>query len=204
VKPTATEPITAPAGYVLTDAGREALAKTHPEVMAEIAMGLRQGVTPDQIMTDDGDGEPCYEVAPAETIDFARSRHGLLAQIVVICGSTRFRAEIEAANRELTLAGHIVLAPGVFGHAGDEVTNVQKIALDVLHLEKIRLASAVYVVNPGGYVGESTRAEIRYAEQLGKPVSYLAVTAPEAAPVLRSVPDAPGDSEDATRTEVGR
>lgn len=178
MKPIATEPVTAPAGYVLTDAGREAIAHTDPASMAEIAVALREGATPDQIETDDGNGLPCYEAAPA-TVDLDACRHGLAAPIVVICGSTRFRAELEAANRELTLAGNIVLAPGVFVHAGDEVTNAQKIALDVLHLEKIRLASAVYVVNPGGYVGRSTGAEIRYAKRLGKPVTYLTASAPK-------------------------
>ena len=92
--------------------------------------------------------------------------------IVVICGSTRFRDEIAAATRGLTLAGHIVLAPGVFGHAGDPVTDEQKQALDALHLAKIDLAGWVYVVNPGGYVGESTRREIAYATGLGKDVHY--------------------------------
>jgi hypothetical protein len=28
-------------------------------------------------------------------------------------------------------------------------------------------------IDPGGYVGESTRREIAYAESLGKPVRYL-------------------------------
>jgi hypothetical protein len=226
----------ADSGFVLTEAGSEALAKVARRSVTESLTALRQGVTPDQIMTDDWDGEPCFEPRrrsevtgtvtqlevtlddkaggvqaagwveedanggklPVEQVvsfrlnlpaglvehliglyatepdlfaEAMRDRSG--SPIVAICGSTRFRTEIEAANRELTLAGHIVLAPGVFGHTGDEVTNVQKIALDALHLEKIRLASAVYVVNPGGYVGESTRAEIRYAERLGKPVSYL-------------------------------
>jgi hypothetical protein len=31
----------------------------------------------------------------------------------------------------------------------------------------------VYVVDPDGYVGESTRREIAYAQSLGKPVRYL-------------------------------
>jgi dienelactone hydrolase len=94
-------------------------------------------------------------------------------EIVTICGSTRFRAEISAANRELTLAGYIVLAPGVFGHDGDEMTEVQKSALDELHLRKIDLAAVVYVVNPGGYIGHSTRIEIGYARRLGKRVRFL-------------------------------
>ncbi|MEV0890556.1 hypothetical protein [Promicromonospora sp. MEB111] len=93
-------------------------------------------------------------------------------QIVCLCGSTRFAQEFRAVNRDLTLAGTIVVAPGVFEHAGDRITDEQKAALDALHLAKIDLADRVLVVNPGGYVGESTRREIRYAHQTGKPVEY--------------------------------
>lgn len=93
--------------------------------------------------------------------------------VVTICGSTRFRTEMAAANRELTLAGHIILAPGVFAHDGDEITEDQKVALDALHFRKIDMADEVLVVNPGGYVGESTRREIAYAHRTGKPVRYL-------------------------------
>ena len=35
-------------------------------------------------------------------------------EIVCICGSTRFVDEMRAANRDLTFAGAIVVAPGVF------------------------------------------------------------------------------------------
>jgi hypothetical protein len=73
----------------------------------------------------------------------------------------------------------IVLAPGVFAHAGDPITDEQKAALDVLHLAKIDLADRVVVVNPGGYIGDSTRREIHYAHQSGKPVEY---THPPVAP----------------------
>jgi hypothetical protein len=45
--------------------------------------------------------------------------------------------------------------------------------LGKLHFQKIRMADEVYIVDPGGYVGESTRREIAYAESLGKPVRYL-------------------------------
>lgn len=90
------------------------------------------------------------------------------APVVVICGSTRFRREMAAVNRDLTLAGHVVLAPGVFGHDGDPITDAQKAGLDRLHLAKIYLADEVFVVNPGGYVGESTRREIAYATAAGK------------------------------------
>lgn len=52
------------------------------------------------------------------------------------------------------------------------IDDEQKKALDTLHLRKIDLADRVLVVNPGGYVGESTRREIAYARAAGKPVSF--------------------------------
>jgi hypothetical protein len=96
-------------------------------------------------------------------------------EIVCLCGSTRFVDEMNAANRDLTFAGAIVVAPGVFAHSRDadhEVTPEQKAALDALHLRKIDLADRVLVVNPGGYIGESTRREIAYARAAGTPVSF--------------------------------
>ena len=90
-------------------------------------------------------------------------------EIVCICGSTRFVEQMRAANRDLTFAGVIVVAPG---EAGEVVTDDQKTALDALHLRKIDLADRVLVVNPGGYVGESTRREIAYARATGKPISF--------------------------------
>ncbi|MFF4232479.1 hypothetical protein [Streptomyces sp. NPDC001820] len=100
-------------------------------------------------------------------------------EIVCICGSTRFVDEMSAANRDLTFAGVIVVAPGVFlraeDHEADElITNEQKTALDALHLRKIDLADRVLVVNPGGYIGESTSREIAYAHATGKPISFTA------------------------------
>ena len=98
-------------------------------------------------------------------------------EIVCICGSTRFVDEMRAANRDLTFAGVIVVAPGVFLRAEDLeanefITDEQKTALGALHLRKIDLADRVLVVNPGGYIGESTSREIAYAQATGKPISF--------------------------------
>lgn len=96
-------------------------------------------------------------------------------EIVCICGSARFVAEMSAANRDLTLAGVIVVAPGVFPRADEAaqfITDEHKTALGALHLRKIDLADRVLVVNPGGYLGESTTREIAYARATGKPVSF--------------------------------
>ena len=98
-------------------------------------------------------------------------------EIVCICGSARFWEELAAANRELTLAGAIVVAPASFARpehrANDQtLTDAQKSALGELHLRKIDLADRVLVINPGGYLGESTSREIAYARATGKPVSF--------------------------------
>ncbi|MBM7509753.1 hypothetical protein JOE61_003567 [Nocardioides salarius] len=90
-------------------------------------------------------------------------------EIVCICGSARFMTQMREANRELTFAGVIVVAPS---EADESPTSEQKAVLDALHLRKIDLADRVLVVNPGGYVGESTRREIDYARAAGKPVSF--------------------------------
>ncbi|WP_254399734.1 hypothetical protein [Streptomyces sp. AC602_WCS936] len=84
---------------------------------------------------------------------------------------------MSAANRDLTFEGVIVVAPGVFPRAeehgaGKLISEEQKTALDALHLRKIDLADRVLVVNPGGYIGESTSREIAYAHATGKPVSF--------------------------------
>lgn len=90
-------------------------------------------------------------------------------EIVCICGSVRFADEMRAANRDLTFAGVIVVAPG---ETNEPISAQQKALLDALHLRKIDLADRVLVVNPGGYIGESTRREIAYAKAGGKPISF--------------------------------
>jgi hypothetical protein len=102
-------------------------------------------------------------------------------QIVCLCGSTRFYDEFQQANYELTMAGKIVLSVGFYPHAkaehghGEGVghDSAEKVALDELHKCKIDLADEVYVLNVGGYIGESTRSEVAYAVTTGKPVRWL-------------------------------
>lgn len=99
--------------------------------------------------------------------------------IVVLCGSTRFPETFAAVSRRLGLAGVIVLSVSMFGHSGDlseeecTIGHPTKDALDELHKRKIDLADRVLVLNVGGYIGDSTRSEIVYAEEHGKPIEYL-------------------------------
>ena len=79
------------------------------------------------------------------------------------------------AQKQLTLEGNIVISVGLFGHSGDEEvwTPGMKEMLDNMHKRKIDMADAIYVINVGGYIGESTRSEIEYALRNGKKVYYL-------------------------------
>lgn len=97
-------------------------------------------------------------------------------RIVCLCGSTRFIEAWKKATREESLAGKIVLSVAVMIHANDEPIRDDsdvKRQLDELHKRKIDLADEVLVLNVGGYIGQSTRSEIEYAETHGKPVRYL-------------------------------
>jgi hypothetical protein len=98
-------------------------------------------------------------------------------KIITLCGSTRFKDEFLVEQKRLTLEGNIVLSVGLFGHSGDEEvwSESTKEMLDDMHLRKIDLADEIFVINPGGYIGESTRREIKYARKNGKKVRYLEV-----------------------------
>lgn len=93
--------------------------------------------------------------------------------VITLCGSTRFKEEFESVNRDLTLSGHIVISVGCFGHAGDNFSEDQKVMLDDIHKHKIDMSDAIYVINKNGYIGESTRDEIRYALAHNKEVMFM-------------------------------
>lgn len=95
--------------------------------------------------------------------------------VITLCGSTRFKEQFLETQKRLTLAGNIVISVGLFGHSGDEDvwTEGTKEMLDDMHKRKIDMADSIYVINVGGYIGESTRSEIEYAKRKGKTIEYL-------------------------------
>jgi hypothetical protein len=93
---------------------------------------------------------------------------------VCLVGSSRFMDTHVEVLRTLTLCGCIVIPMGMYGHReGLDMSGPVKKMLDMLHFDKIDLADAVFVVNPGGYVGQSTSNEIKYAQENLKFVMYL-------------------------------
>lgn len=96
-------------------------------------------------------------------------------KVITLCGSTRFKDEFLRIQKKLTLEGHIVISVGLFGHSGDnESWNIDnKEMLNDMHRSKIDMADEIFVINVGGYIGESTKSEIAYAESKGKTITYL-------------------------------
>lgn len=96
-------------------------------------------------------------------------------KVVTLCGSTKFKEQFLKVQKKLTLDGCIVISVGLFGHSGDEEVwkPGTKEMLDDMHLRKIDMADEVFVINVGGYIGDSTKREITYAESKGKKINYL-------------------------------
>jgi len=93
---------------------------------------------------------------------------------ITLCGSTKFKREFEAINKQLTLEGNIVYSVAFFGHADNiPLTAEQKTLLDLVHYKKIDNSDGILVIDVDGYIGESTSNEIAYATSTGKFVKYL-------------------------------
>lgn len=95
-------------------------------------------------------------------------------RIITLCGSTRFWDDFVRLNAELTLQGCVVFSVAVpSSKDGRALEPQQKSILDAVHLHKIRMSDEILVINPGRYIGDSTRREIEFARKIGRTVRYL-------------------------------
>lgn len=124
------------------------------------------------------EGRACGGYCPS-CFERKMSVAGSRPEVIVLCGSTKFKDEFEQVTRQFGLEGKIVLTVACFGHQGDLPPEAcidghpTKTALDNLHKRKIDMADRVFVINVGGYIGASTRSEIEYAEWFEKTIDYL-------------------------------
>lgn len=93
--------------------------------------------------------------------------------VITLCGSIRFKNEFMKVQEELTLDGNVVFTPNFFNNLKGEINAETKKMLDEMHRQKIDMSNEIYVINCGGYIGESTKSEIEYAKANGKKISYL-------------------------------
>lgn len=92
---------------------------------------------------------------------------------ITLCGSTRFKKEFQLAEAQLALRGYTVYSCALWGHSNDPLSVEDKLILDAVHMAKIANSDAILVINPGGYIGESTKREIFFARAMGKEVKFL-------------------------------
>ena len=95
-------------------------------------------------------------------------------KIITLCGSIKFEDEFMKIQEKLTLDGNIVLTPNFFNRIKKEdIDKKTKKMLDEMHKQKIDMSDEIYVINVGGYIGESTKSEIEYAKRKCKKIYYL-------------------------------
>ena len=94
--------------------------------------------------------------------------------IITLCGSIKFKDEFMKIQEKLILDGNIVFTPNFFNNVRKEdIDEKMKKMLDEMHKQKIDMSDEIYIINLGGYIGESTKTEIEYAKTKGKNISYL-------------------------------
>jgi hypothetical protein len=99
---------------------------------------------------------------------------------VVVCGSKRYKKEIEAFCKQLQGLGVLVFEPSIqqpiFEHekvGSDYATSKIFKGLTLEHFDWIRKSEVCFVYNQDDYVGTSVTMEMAYATALGKPVFAL-------------------------------
>ena len=93
-------------------------------------------------------------------------------KVVTICGSMKFAEEMQQIATELEIKNGWCVIQCVYGV--DALNPIQREIDNIVnaHWKKIDISDAIYVVNIGGYIGNSTKNEIEYAKKLGKEIIY--------------------------------
>ena len=94
-------------------------------------------------------------------------------KVITVCGSYKFRKEMIEISERLTLQGNCMILPNDLTKTGkDSYTEEEILIIDQMHKEKIRLSDAILVVDVNSYIGNSTKSEIEFAQQLNKEILY--------------------------------
>lgn len=94
-------------------------------------------------------------------------------KVVTLCGSMRFQNEMMEIAEKLAREGECVLTPVYMVMKDCEISEEEVKRLKLEQFKRIELANEIFVVNVDGYVGESTMAEIEFAERNGKRVRWM-------------------------------
>lgn len=89
---------------------------------------------------------------------------------VTICGSMRFEKQMRRIALELEIKKGWNVLQCTYNEPDTVLSECDVTAIAKAHRRKIDLSDAIYVVDIGGYIGESVKQEIQYAREQGKEV----------------------------------
>lgn len=99
---------------------------------------------------------------------------------ICLIGSTKFMDLYREVNRRLTLSGHVVYTVATVSSStkdpiqGEEITEDEKVTLDLVHFRKIQESEAVVIVtDETGYIGFSTKREIKWTLMHDLPIYQM-------------------------------
>ncbi len=100
----------------------------------------------------------------------------MMNKIVTICGSMKFQSQMLEVAERLELENGYIVIQCIYSDKERKLSRHDIQVLSELHYKKIDISDAIYVVNIGGYIGQSTKSEIEYACSLNKEVIFLEPT----------------------------
>lgn len=89
-----------------------------------------------------------------------------------LCGSMRFEKEMRKIAYDLEARSGYNILQCAYCPDNCKPTDEELSRLANAHYKKIDLSDGIYVVNIGGYIGESVQKEIAYAQKQGKEILY--------------------------------
>jgi len=87
----------------------------------------------------------------------------------------KFEKQMKSIAFDLETKSNMCVIQCVYG-GNKEVLNVSEIdSLNQIHMKKIEISDAIYVVDIDGYIGHQVKKEVEYAKGLGKEVIYHSI-----------------------------
>ena len=94
-------------------------------------------------------------------------------KVVCLVGSTssKWQQRYRQVERELCLAGYVVISVNLFKTDVDDIEKYRDL-LESIHFQKIRMSDVVVLIHPDA-VGTHTALELNYCKKIGKPVAIF-------------------------------
>ena len=94
-------------------------------------------------------------------------------KVITICGSMRFDSEMKEIAKVLEIENNYCVLQCIYNEGNKPIDSEAVKKLARAHYKKIDLSDAIYVVNIGGYIGESVKEEIKYALSKNLEISII-------------------------------